>query len=101
MYVYTEGEILAVSMSKYTVSLYTANPLAAPLQIDTSVQISVTKQIVVILVKITKTDFLAQESLFKQAAANAGGVDVSKVEFISIEEIQLRCVSVWQCSFFD
>jgi len=66
--------------------------------IDTVAQITVPMQTVVMVVKIPKTDFLTQESKFKQAIATAGGVDVSKVKFISIEDIDLRCILVWLCS---
>jgi len=57
-------------------------------------QISVTTWTVVIIVKIAKTEFLAQESKFKQAAFTAGGVDFSEVEFISvmIEDIDVKCI---------
>ena len=39
-----------------------------------------TRQTVVILVKITKMRFLAQESQFKQGVAMAGGVVASQVD---------------------
>jgi len=56
-------------------------------------------QTVVMVVKIPKTEFLAKESQFKQAAATAGRVDVSKVKFVSVEEIGLRCILVSMCIF--
>ena len=49
------------------------------------------------VVKIPKTEFLAKESQFKQAAATAGRVDVSKVKFVNVEEFGLRCILVWMC----
>jgi len=99
VYTYTRF-VLYLCLNQLHLCLRTLVP-AAPVQIDTAAQISVTMQTVVIVVKITKTEFLVQESQIKQAAATAGGVNVSQVEFISIEDIDLRCELVWLCSFCD
>jgi len=61
-------------------------------------------QTVVIRVRISKAKFLEKEFQFLLATAVAGGVDVSEVQFISIEEVELRYFAgvvrqrLWPCS---
>jgi len=76
-------------------------PTPVPVQSVKAAQIAVKMQAIVFVVKIPKQEFLAKESQFKRAAATAGAVDVSQVEFISIEDVDFRCILVWLCLIVD